>query len=443
MTSPVCPRASGIYAGGVGRLRLRQPASAGAAVSLLGRGVWFVLVSVRAGGEHLFGMVRTFVFKLRPTAAQGVGLERYLRVTRELYNAALEQRIVAYRAGGVSRSWVAQSRELRELRAAGLLEGCHVHACQLALRRLERAYGAFFGRCVAGARRKGFPRFKAAKRWRSFHFKEHGNGWRIDPAARRLRISGIGAVRLRAHRELPGEPKTLAVVRKPDGWYAHVTCELAGTAAVPDADPAQRAALDLGIEALATLHTGERIENIRPLARARARLHREQRALARKQRRSKRRAKQRERLTRAYLKLARVRRDHLHKASRMLADRYRFIAVEDLTVTAMSASAKGTIEQPGRRVRQKAALNRSILDAGWGELLCLLEYKLAARGGGLIRVQARATSQQCSRCSAHVPKQLNDREHRCPPCGLALHRDHNAAINIHQRAWAVPVAEAA
>ncbi len=109
----------------------------------------------------------------------------------------------------------------------------------------------------------------------------------------------------------------------------------------------------------------------------------------------------------------------------------------------MSASARGTIAHPGRRVRQKAGLNRAILDASWAELLGLLEYKLAARGGRLVRVDPRGTSQQCSSCGAHVPKALSERRHHCPHCGLSLHRDHNAELNIHHRAWAVPVAEAA
>jgi len=395
---------------------------------------------------------RTIVCKLKPTAEQAQGLERYLRVTRELYNAALEQRIRVYRAGGGARSWTAQSREIKELREAGLLEGCHVHACQLALRRLERAYATFFRRCDRGARRKGFPRFKAARRWRSFQLKEHGNGWRLDTAGKRLKLSGVGSVGLRAHREPPGEPKTLSVVKKADGWYAHVGCDLPGVPAAPDNDPALRGALDLGVEALATLHTGERVESCRAFAQARQKLTREQRALARCKRGSARRAKRRQRVALAHLKAARVRRDHLHKESRKLAERYRFVAVEDLAVTAMSASAQGTIAEPGRQVRQKAGLNRGILDAAWGEFLDLLKYKLGARGGGLVRVDPRGTSQECSRCQACVPKALSERRHRCPRCGhrhrcprcgLRLHRDHNAALNIHHRAWAVPVAEAA
>jgi putative transposase len=189
-------------------------------------------------------------------------LLRFLDVTRELYNAALAQRIAPYERAGETRSWVTQCRELCDVRAAGLLLGCHGHAAQLALRRLERSDAGFFRRCSRDARRKGFPRFKGRRYWRLFDFKEHGNGWRIDPPARQLQISGVGPVRVRVHRELPGIAKTLSVVCKADGWYAHITCELADTHAVADVDPGQRAALDLGVEALATVHTGERIENI-------------------------------------------------------------------------------------------------------------------------------------------------------------------------------------
>jgi len=99
--------------------------------------------------------------------------------------------------------------------------------------------------------------------------------------------------------------------------------------------------------------------------------------------------------------------------------------------------------RPVRRVRQKAGLNRGIRDADWGEFLGLLEYKLQAQGGGLVRVNARGTSQECSGCHARVPKTLSERRHQCPHCGLKLHRDHNAALKTYHRAWAVPVAEAA
>jgi putative transposase len=386
---------------------------------------------------------RCYVYKLKPTLVQTARLQRYLDVLREVYNAALEQRIVAFRISGRALSRFTQAGEIKQLRAAGLLDGCHVHPVQDALRRLDLAYRAFFRRCKQGARRKGFPRFRSSRHWRSFTFQEWGNGVRLDEQRRRLRISGVGAVRVRLHRPLEGKPKACTVVKKPDGWYAHIACELPEATPLASTSPNNRAALDLGVEALATLHTGERIANPRHLRRAARKLWAEQRALARKRKGSRRRAKQRQRVAKAYLKLARARRDYLHKQSRMLAERYRFIAVEDLSVTAMVRSAKGTVAHPGSRIRQKAGLNRSILDAAWGELLKLLEYKLAERGGRLVPVSKAGTSQACSGCGALVPKPLSQRSHECPHCGLSIHRDHNAALNIYNRAWAASVAEAA
>jgi putative transposase len=195
-------------------------------------------------------------------------------------------------------------------------------------------------------------------------------------------------------------------VRKADGWHAHIVCELADVPAVPDTDPAVRAALDLGVERLATLHNGTPLENPRFIRRAHAKLRAEQRALSRKRKGSRRRAKQRERVARVHLKLARTRRDFHHKQAFKLAERYRFVAVEDLAVAAMTRSAKGTIELPGRRVRQKAGLNRSILDAGWVQFLALLEAKLQERGGQLVRVKPHGTSQTCSRCEARAKRAI-------------------------------------
>lgn len=391
-------------------------------------------------------MQRTFVYKLKPTASQAVGLQRYLDVTRGLYNAALEQRIGVYRRSGETRGWRTQSQEIKGCREAGLLEGCHVHAAQTALKRLDLAYAAFFRRCGAGADRKGFPRFKGRRHWRSVQFKEWGNGVALDPASQRLKISGVGAVRIRLHRPVQGSPKTCSLVRKPDGWYAHIVCDLGGapTSADPQLVPeTTRASLDLGVESFATLHDGTPIENPRHLRRATRKLRHEQKALSRCKRGSQRRAKQRERVAKAHLKVVRTRRDFHHKQAHALAERYQAVAVEDLTVTTMVRSAKGTVEQPGCHVRQKAGLNRSILDAGWGQFVRLLSEKLQARGGVLVQVDPRGTSQQCPGCAARVPKPLSERWHSCPACGLLIHRDHNAAINIHHRAWAVPVAEAA
>jgi putative transposase len=276
--------------------------------------------------------------------------------------------------------------------------------------------------------------------------KEWGNGVSLDADARRLKITGVGRVRVRLHRPLEGVPKTCALVKKADGWYAHIVCDIGAAPVVADPELAPgfgRTAFDLGVESLATLHDGTPIENPRHLRHAARKLRHEQKALARCQRGSHRRERQRERVAKAHLKLARSRRDFHHKQALALAERYTAIAVEDLTVTAMVASAKGTLDKPGRRVRQNAGLNRAILDAGWSQFLTVLSEKLEPRGGVLVRVDPHGTSQQCSQCGTRVAKALSERWHECSACGLSLHRDHNAALNIYNRAWAVPVAEAA
>jgi len=302
--------------------------------------------------------------------------------------------------------------------------------------RLDRAYDAFGRRLAHYVACKGF---RSRRHWRSFAFPEVGNRVRLDDPAGRLRITRSGIVRVRRHRPQPGVWKTCSIVRRPDGWYANIVSQVADSPAVLDLYHEQRAAIDIGVETLATVHTGERIENCRALRLARRKLLAEQRGLTRKQRGSAWRAKQRQRLGPPRMKVAGGRRDHLHKTSRQLAE---LIDVEDLTVTAMVHSAKGTVAGPARRVRQKAGLNRGILDAAWDELLGLLAHKLAEPDGQLVCVTACGTSQACSQCGQLVLKPLQECRQDCPHCGLSIHHDDHAATNSHDRAYAVP-AEAA
>ena len=373
---------------------------------------------------------RTFVYKLRPTRAQSQALERYLDVTRTVYNAGLEQRRAAYRLTGASPNWYAQQRELKDLRAAGLLEGCHVHAVQDALRRLDRAFARFF----AG---RGFPRFRGHRHHRSFTFPEFGNGVSLDAQAKRLRVSGVGSVKLRLHRPLAGRPKTATVVRKPDGWLVHLVCEVEG----PSHEPGKPdVGIDVGVAAFATLSTREWIENPRHADRHRRRVERAQRRVSRRRRGSNRRRNAVALLAKAKQTEAKARRDFHHKISRSIAERYGTVVVEDLTVATMVRSAKGTIEQPGCNVAQKRGLNRSIQDAGWSQFVLMLDYK-AAR---VVKVDPRHTSQACAQCGVVDPRsRQTPAAFRCVGCGHEANADHNAAINILNRAGAGPVVEAA
>jgi putative transposase len=155
--------------------------------------------------------------------------------------------------------------------------------------------------------------------------------------------------------------------------------------------------------------------------------------LARCRKGSKRRAKKRERLVRLQRRVADFRSNHLHQVSAEIARRYALIGVEKLNLKNMTRSARGGVDEPGRNVRAKAGLNRSMADAAPGRLIQLLSYKAERAGGMMVKVDARNTSQDCSSCGIRVVKPLAERVHRCA-CGADLDRDVNAAKNILQRA---------
>jgi putative transposase len=167
------------------------------------------------------------------------------------------------------------------------------------------------------------------------------------------------------------------------------------------------------------------------MAEQQRRLRRYQKSVPRKKKGSCNRRKAITRLGNLHRRIARSRADWLHKLSTGLVASHPVIALEDLRVAAMSASARGTANRPGSRVRQKAGLNRGILDAAWAEFRRQLEYKTAAVGGELIAVNPAFTSQRCS-CCGHTDKgnRTTQSSFICLACGHAENADVNAAKNI-------------
>src|SRR5690554_6636768 len=129
--------------------------------------------------------------------------------------------------------------------------------------------------------------------------------------------------------------------------------------------------------------------------------------------------------------IANARRDYLHKASTTISQHHALVVLEDLQVSNMSRSARGSVEQPGRNVRQKSGLNRSILDQGCYEFRRQLDYKLAWRGAHLIVVPPRNTSRTCPECG-HVAAENRPSQARsaCIECGFTANADHVAAMNV-------------
>lgn len=201
----------------------------------------------------------------------------------------------------------------------------------------------------------------------------------------------------------------------------------------PTPPTGEAVALDLGVARMATLSDGRVFPALNVLRRRQVRLTRLQRALARKTKGSHNRAKARAKIAKLHWHVAAARRDHLHKISTELSKNHAKIVLEDLTVRAMTGSARGTVEEPGRNVRQKAGLNRSILEQGWGEFRRQLEYKTKWRGGELILVPAAHTSQTCPNpeCRHVAAENRPSQAHfACVACGHTGHADDVAATNI-------------
>src|SRR5258708_2358872 len=202
---------------------------------------------------------KTYKEKLRPTPTQERALDEVLWRCRELYNAALEQRITAWQRRHVSVSRYEQEAELKAIRAEfPEYAAIHSHLLQDVLARLDKTYQAFFRRVQRGEK-AGFPRFKGRTRFHSFTFKEYGNGARLDNGA--LVLSKIGRIRVHWSRPIAGTPKTVTISREADGWYVAISCADVPVQPLPLAG--QETGIDLGLESFATLADGAPIANPR------------------------------------------------------------------------------------------------------------------------------------------------------------------------------------
>ncbi len=351
-----------------------------------------------------------------------------LRIQRELYNAALEERRGAWRLEHRRVTRYEQYRTLtalREVRPDVLDYG--VTVCRGTLKRLDDAFSGFYRRVGAG-KKPGYPRFKGAARFDSVSYPD-SSCWRLEEGSRRLYLQGVGHVKVRLHRPVRGTPKTLTVRRRGRRWEATVFCAKVPPEPLPATG--RQVGIDLGVAVLVATSDGELVANPRPRRALSDRLAAAKRDRARRRRGSVRYRRASERIAAVKAKEARDRRNHLHKVSRSLVDTYDLICHEALRITDMSRSARGTIEHPGRNVAAKSGLNDAIADSGWGQLLGMVAYKAEDAGRQVVAVDPRHTSQRCAACG-HVAKEnrVSQAEFRCRACGHTAHADVNAACNI-------------
>jgi len=267
----------------------------------------------------------TFKYRLYPTRAQAVFLDGQLREAASLYNAALEERIGAWKTCRTSIGFYDQCKQLPAMRADGCLTMVNAHCAQEVLRRVDKAYRAFFARVKRGEK-PGFPRYRSARRYDSITFTSHGNGCRLLENGK-LRIQGAGHVKIKLHRPVQGTIKTVIIRREAGRWFA---CFSAECNPVPLPANDRATGIDVGLNNFAVLADGTEIQNPRYYRNAEARLRRCQRKLARRKKGSNRRRKAVQLLQRAHAHVRNQRADFHHKVSRRLVNEYGMIAVEDL-----------------------------------------------------------------------------------------------------------------
>ena len=298
------------------------------------------------------------------------------------------------------------------------LNDCPAQALQKPLADLGKAFFKCFNKTG------GFPRFKKKGDRDSIHFPQ---GFKVK--GNKVFLPKIGWIKFFKSRDIEGVIKNVTVTSDGFGnWFASF-CTEDNREVMPRKDG--ELGIDLGITNFAALSDGALIKKptkIKQLMHAKKKLVK---SLGRKNKGSKNRETARVALVKTERKITNSRYDFLQKTSSTISKNHALVAVEDLRITNMSKSAKGTKERPGKNVRAKSGLNREILACGWGYFKNMLSYKQMYSGGVLVSISPKNTSRKCSCCGIiDAGSRVRQEWYACIHCGHEIHADTNAAINI-------------
>jgi putative transposase len=369
---------------------------------------------------------RRVTFRLYPSKTQAQKLSYWRRMHKDLYNAALYHRKTEYQKFGNKIDYFQQQNCLPEFKKC-FPEYVELgsHALQATLKRVDFAYARFF---------KGlgkYPRFKSIRHYSGWTYPCIA-GWQVETDGKNghLTVSNLGRMQMRGEARTWGKPTTCTIVYRNGCWYASITLQcnperVTGTGSI---------GVDLGCKEAITLSTGEKISKPKFLQSGQQKVKAASKSLRRKRspnrnqrvKASRRWKKERLKVSKLQRKATHQREDWLHKTTSKIVSSNSLIAGEQLNVKGMTAKAK-----KGKRKKQKAGLNRSILEVGFGMIGDLLTYKAAEAGGFYVESPTRTVkpTQRCAKCWKLTPKTLKDRTHVCsnPQCGHVEDRDVNAA----------------
>lgn len=350
-------------------------------------------------------VTKAWKFRPYPTKTQAKAMQTHPWLSKNLWNDGLElakQLYAVYQKFPTRNTYQEISKN----------PGLYSQVAQDVFIRLDPAIKAKL-RCKKAGRKGGFPRFKSIDRVKSPHYPQYG----FSLNGKKLKVTPFGEINIKLHRPVEGAIKTLTLKKEATGkWYAILTAE-AESEPVPK-NNGSPVGTDPGLISFAVLSDGTTIKNPRHFKKHQDNLRAKQKLLSRAKRGSRNRKKAKKRLAAVHEKVRDMRRDFLHKLSSKLVHSHPFIALEDLASREMAENAHG----------------KSINDAGWSEFISMLSYKAEGAGSRVVLANPKNTTKECSRCGVLTDKELPVRQHNCFYCGLSMDRDHNAAVNILQRA---------
>ena len=350
--------------------------------------------------------LKTYKYKLFPTKAQRQSMHETTFLCSLVYNQCLSQRKEAWEKEQKSISCYDQINQLPALKEKDeRYQSVFSQVLQDTVKRVDKSFQNFFRRVKSGEEKAGYPRFKSARRYNSFTYPQ--SGFKLN--GKKLSLSKIGDVKIKLHRPIEGEIKTLTIRRQADGWFACFACEIEpnpsnadSVRSLPLPSTGKMVGVDVGLENFAITSDGEFFPPIKDLRKGEKKIKRVQQnadsvrslpcEVSRRKKGSKRRRKSVWKLKRAHLKVANKRCDTHHKVARKLVEKYDVIAIEDLSISNML---------------KKHNLAKSISDAGWSSFANILVAKAEEAGRKVVKVDPKFTSQVCSMCGAIEKKELS------------------------------------
>ena len=370
--------------------------------------------------------LQSFQYELRPNGQQVRQLRRFAGACRFVFNKALALQQERRAAGEKRLTYAQLSKELTGWKKQPellWLNDAPSQPLQQALKNLERAYTNFF------EKRAAFPRFKKKGQPESIHYPQ---GVRLDQTNGRIFLPKLGWMRLHLSRPALGTIKNVTVSLRTGKWLVSIQTEREVEPQIPQASSA--IGIDVGIARFATFSDSDFLAPLNSFKRHQVRLARYQRRMARKVKFSNNWKKAKAKVQKIHTHIANCRNDFLHKATAAISQNHALVCIEDLQVGNMSKSAQDSKDKPGKNVKAKTGLNRSIMDQGWYEFRRQLKYKLEWSGGMLVAVPPHHTSQTCPCCGHISPDNRRTQANfLCVQCGYQNHADVVGAMNVLER----------